>query len=153
MMTSGAKSDLGALDDSETSLCELDDGNGILVRPNSTGVPPLHGGGNFGPGGPGGPGATSMMSPLELTCLTGGGGQAMFPPNITGNMIMPFGGGVGGLPLPPHQLGPNHLLTTSSSVSESSLTPIDKLYSMQNSYFSSSSNGGGGGNPQEQECL
>ncbi|KAH9391664.1 hypothetical protein TYRP_022682 [Tyrophagus putrescentiae] len=136
-MTSGAKSDLGALDDSETSLCELDDGNGILVRPNSTGVPPLHGGGgNFGPG------ATSMMSPLELTCLTGGGvGQpSMFSPNITGNMIMPFGGvGVGGLPLPPQQLGPNHLLTTSSSVSESSLTPIDKLYSMQNSYFSSSS--------------
>ncbi len=148
-MTSGAKSDLGALDDSETSLCELDDGNGILVRPNSTGVPSLHGGGSFGPGG--GPGATSMMSPLELTCLTGGGGQAMFSPNITGNMIMPFGGGgVGGLPLPPQQLGPNHLLTTSSSVSESSLTPIDKLYSMQNSYFSSSSNGG---NPQEQECL
>ena len=147
MMTSGAKSDLGALDDSETSLCELDDGNGILVRPNSTGVPPLHGGGG---GGSFGPGATSMMSPLELTCLTGGGGQSMFSPNITGNMIMPFGGG--GLPLPPQQLGPNHLLTTSSSVSESSLTPIDKLYSMQNSYFSSSSNGGGG-NPQEQECL
>lgn len=142
MMTS--KSDLGTLDDSETSLCELDDGG--ILRPNSTGgVPGTPIGGNFGP----------MMSPLELTCLTGG--QTMFsptgnggPPHLqSGAMMIPFAGQL------PSQLGQNshqHLLSTSSSASESSLTPIDKLYSMQNSYFNSSSSGGGG-NPQEQECL
>lgn len=115
------KSELCALEDSETSLCELDDG----LRDSSE-----H---HTVPSGDSFPNPPHPMMGHEMMLHPP-------PPQSTLNMFSP--------PPPPPPPPPTHppiahLHSLHHNSTVPSMTPIDKLYSMQNSYFS---------NPSEIEC-
>lgn len=138
------------MDDSETSLCEMDDSSmpanpAADHRLTSAGSTP----GNsipFGalmvpPGGNGPPTAIHPPSP-QFAMMNGGAnaGHLISTTTPTSLMFSP----------PPGNNVPNHIDANMLHLSGANppsihpnMTPIDKLYSMQNSYFN---------NPSECEC-
>ena len=136
------KSEMCGMEDSETSLCEIDDG----MRPNSASDHHIQV-------------SSSVNSPFNTTITNNPHGM-MVPSHLT-DLVMLGGGPTMShqqssplmfSPPPPPPLPPPpsithhgvlHGLHISNPTTVPNMTPIDKLYSMQNSYFS---------NPSEIEC-
>lgn len=149
------KSEIGNMDDSETSLCEMDDSsipaNSAADHRSTSGNNNPHGNSiPFGalmvpPGGNGPPATIHPPSP-QFAMMNGGAngagpGHLMSTSTPASLMFSP----------PPGNNISNHIdaanmlhLSGANPASiHPNMTPIDKLYSMQNSYFN---------NPSECEC-
>ncbi|KAI2802734.1 LIM homeobox transcription factor 1-alpha [Blomia tropicalis] len=125
--------ELTTLDDSETSLCELDN-DGSIIRPGSNdGIHSHH--------------LSMHGSSMELTCLTSNGPIFHSPPppptHAQHHHSHPMMSHLGPMIPTGATLVPTSTQAAIPTGTGSSMTPIDKLYSMQNSYFN---------NPSECEC-
>lgn len=137
------KTEMTCMDDSETNICELDDNNGEqMMRQINTDNHRLslinHHHHHHQVPLP----FASLVSVSSSTTTTTLSNHAMFspppPPPLHGRLSNNL------LHSTLHMTNNNnHNTTTTTTTTPSSMTPIDKLYSMQSSYFN---------NPSECEC-